>query len=100
MHLALRHFALRRHGVFLGAFDARGAASLQLGGTKAGHDGELECVHVTRTSDHDASSPADGFGEGSGRNGQRAQKSRDRTIYAVFVTCGSGGAGPAARAVR
>lgn len=63
-HLALRDFVLRRHGVFLGAFDTCGAASLQLGGTEAGHDGELECVHVARTSHHNASSPADGFGEG------------------------------------
>jgi hypothetical protein len=71
-----------------------------LGGTEAGHDGELECIHIAGTSHHDASSPADGFGEGSGRNGQRAQKSRERGVYRLFVTCARGGAGPAARADR
>ena len=65
LHVALRHFVLRGHGVFLGAFDAGRAPSLQLRGTEAGHDGELERVHVTGTSDHDAPH-LDGFGEGSG----------------------------------
>ena len=82
--------------MFLSPLNARRAAPLQLRGTKAGHYGELERVHIAGASHHAESSHAQSFGEGSGRTAEGSEK-QEPLVYALFSGAGVG-AEPAARA--
>ena len=86
---------LSRDGVFLGPLNARRATPLQLRGTKAGHYGELERVHIAGASHHDESSQPLSFGEGSGRTAEGSEK-QEVPVYAL-VSGAAVGAEPAAR---
>jgi hypothetical protein len=67
---------LSRDGVFLSPLNARRATPLQLCGTKAGHYGELERVHIAGASHHDESSQREALVRvQAGR--PKAQKSRN-----------------------
>ena len=89
LDLALSHLAACQHGRGVIAVDPGRAAERQLRHSTGRNRHEFKCAHVASWPDQ-RTLTRQGFGEGQGQKGLRAQESRYRQVYAIQERDGTG----------